>query len=128
MEKRGSLFVNWLNFSYFYMRVHVISKSSLRDFVLIHSQALSSVADWSDKIRFARWNKPSDIIHTFPKADILGRGSARMVFNLGGNEFRLICQYVFGESEVHLYVCWIGKHEEYTRLCQQNKQYSINRY
>lgn len=40
----------------------------------------------------------------------------------------MICQYDFGETEVHLFVCWIGKHADYDRLCADREQYSINIY
>lgn len=40
----------------------------------------------------------------------------------------MICQYWFGASRVHLYVKWIGTHAEYTKLCNKDKQYTIDDY
>jgi mRNA interferase HigB len=40
----------------------------------------------------------------------------------------MICQYAFGENEVHLFVCWIGTHAEYDKLCKAKEQYSISAY
>ena len=60
--------------------------------------------------------------------DILGSGSNRVVFNIGGNNYRMICRYQFGISKVHLFVKWIGTHAEYTKLCNDGKQYDINGY
>ena len=68
------------------------------------------------------------MISTFNSADILGRGSDRIVFNIAGNNFRLICKYHFGKEKVHLFVKWIGTHAEYTKLCKDAKQYDINAY
>ncbi len=34
----------------------------------------------------------------------------------------------FGNHKIHLFVKWIGTHSEYTRLCNEGKQYSINIY
>lgn len=38
----------------------------------------------------------------------------------------MICKYVFGENQVHLFVCWIGTHTDYDRLCKKEEQYTIN--
>lgn len=49
-------------------------------------------------------------------------------FNIGGNNYRLICSYHFGNTNVHLLIKWIGTYAEYTKLCSENKQYEINNY
>jgi mRNA interferase HigB len=74
------------------------------------------------------WNEPKDIVSTYHKADILGKGSNRIVFNIGGNKYRMICKYHFGLKKVHLFIKWIGTHAEYTKLCNEQKQYKINIY
>lgn len=43
---------------------------------------------------------PNDILLTYGSADLIGNGSNRVVFNIGGNNFRMICKYQFWESEV----------------------------
>jgi len=65
---------------------------------------------------------------TFNCADILGNESDRVVFNIGGNKYRLICKYQFWVSGVCLYVKWMGSHAEYTKLCKENKQYTVDLY
>jgi len=67
----------------------------------------------------------NEIISTFNSADILGKGSNRVVFNIGGNNYRIICKYYFGDMRVHLFVKWIGTHVAYTKLCNDGKQYEI---
>ncbi|WP_394367549.1 type II toxin-antitoxin system HigB family toxin [Mangrovibacterium lignilyticum] len=34
------------------------------------------------------------------------KGSNRVVFNIGGNKYRVICQYYFGRQKVHLFIKW----------------------
>lgn len=58
-------------------------------------------------------------------ANILGRGSDRVVFNIGGNKYRMICKYHFGTKKVHLFISWIGTHSAYSKLCNNNEQFSI---
>ena len=74
------------------------------------------------------WYTPEDMLKTFASADLLGDGSNRVVFDIGGNNYRMICHYVFGEKEIHLFICWIGTHDAYDRLCMENKQYSVSAY
>ncbi|MFM7359336.1 MAG: type II toxin-antitoxin system HigB family toxin, partial [Sediminibacterium sp.] len=55
----------------------------------------------------------ADIQQTFASADLLRRGSNRVVFYIGGNHFRVIGKHQFGWSNVHLFIKWIGTHKEY---------------
>lgn len=71
---------------------------------------------------------PEDIRASYGSADLLGNGSDRVVFNIGGNNYRMICKYFFGDKQIHMFVCWIGTHAQYTQLCNQQKQYSISIY
>lgn len=108
------------------MRVHLIKRQTIEQFVAKNARGRSSFQNWLTAIRFADWNKPEDIRKTFGAADLLGNGSERVVFDLAGNNYRLICKYAFGEKQVHLFVCWIGTHAEYSKLCADNQQYLIN--
>ena len=76
----------------------------------------------------ADWFDPEDITETFGSADLLGRGSDRVVFDIAGNQYRMICRYHFGATRVHLYIKWIGTHAEYTKICNEQKQYTVNSY
>jgi mRNA interferase HigB len=83
---------------------------------------------WVSILKRADWIEPIDILSTFNSADILGKSSHRVVFNIGGNNYRLICKYHFGKIKIHLFVKWIGTHAEYTKLCNNGKQYDISDY
>lgn len=110
------------------MKVHLIKEKTVRNYVTENSSSKGSFEEWLTKIKFADWKIPGDIKNTFPSADLLGAGSFRVVFDIAGNKFRMLCKYGFGENEVHLFVCWIGTHTEYDKLCKQEKQYFINIY
>lgn len=110
------------------MKVHLIKKQSIEDYILKNARSKASFEIWIAILKRAEWNEPSDIISTFNSADILGKGSERVVFNIGGNNYRLICKYHFGETKIHLFVKWIGTHAEYTKLCNNGKQYEISNY
>jgi len=110
------------------MRVHLVRHSTLENFAYINAQSRACIAEWLGKIAAADWKQPGDIKLTCLSADFLGRGSHRVIFDLGGNNYRMICKYVFGKKQVHLYICWIGSHHNYDKLCKALKQYTINIY
>jgi len=110
------------------MKVHLIKKQTIEEYVKKNARSRASFEIWFSIIKQADWNEPNEIISTFNSADILGNSSERVVFNIGGNKYRMICRYFFGISKVHLFIKWIGTHAEYTKLCNERKQYEINVY
>ncbi|GAB3915268.1 type II toxin-antitoxin system HigB family toxin [Larkinella knui] len=110
------------------MKVHLIKKETIEAYVEKNARGKSSFANWLTAIKFADWQVPANILDTFGAADLLGNGTNRVVFDIGGNTYRMICKYAFGEKQIHLFVCWIGTHAQYTKLCQKNQQYTVNDY
>jgi mRNA interferase HigB len=110
------------------MKVHLIRKETIETFVKQNAQSRVSYENWFIKLKFANWETPADIQVTFPSTDLLGNGSNRAVFDIGGNKYRMIGKYAFGEKQVHLFVCWIGTHAEYDKLCNAGEQYSVSDY
>lgn len=110
------------------MRINLITKQTVRNYVLKNANSKNSFKDWLEKIKTADWEKPGDIKNTFNTTDLLDRSSHRAVFDIGGNNYRLICKYAFGDNEVHLFICWIGTHAQYDALCSGNEQYTVSLY
>jgi mRNA interferase HigB len=110
------------------MRIHLIKMQTIQNFVLSHAVGKSSFEKWIAVIKYADWEVPADIRQTFGSADLLGNGSNRVVFDIAGNNYRVICKYHFGLTQVHLFVCWIGTHAEYDLLCGRKEQYTVNAY
>lgn len=110
------------------MEVHLIKAKNVRKYARNHASSLKSFEDWVFKIKQADWNKPNDILKTFGTVDFLGQGSNRVVFDVGGNNYRIICTYKFGKSMVHLFVRWIGTHSEYDKLCKKNQQHTVYQF
>ncbi len=110
------------------MKVHLIKRQSIEGYLRKNAQCKVPFGIWLSIIKQTDWNEPQDIVSTFNTADILGNSSERVVFNIGGNKYRMICKYHFGKVRVHLFVKWIGTHAEYTKLCNVGKQYAVNIY
>lgn len=107
----------------------------MEDFKTANAGSKVALDEFLEKLKSADWELPEDIQSTFPSADLLGKGSKRVVFDIGGNKYRMICGYTF-KKEVHLFVKWIGTHAEYDKLCGYGKnkkkgsldpdQYTVN--
>jgi mRNA interferase HigB len=110
------------------MKVRLIKKKSIEIFALQNARSRSSFRLWLAVLKYADWYEPEDIMETFGSADLLGNGVNRVVFDIAGNNYRMICKYQFGETEVHLYIKWIGMHADYTKLCKNKEQYTVNEF
>lgn len=112
------------------MKVRLIRQDTVEEFAENHAGGKNLFKAWINAIKHADWKEPNDITKTV-KGNLLGNGSDRIVFDVGGNgknSFRIICEYLFGcfykksdTKKVHLYVTWIGTHEEYNRLTENEK-------
>lgn len=110
------------------MNVRLIKRRSIEDFVIMNARSRNSFRIWLTRLKHADWQTPADIKSSFGSADLLGQGSDRVVFDIGGNHYRIICKYHFGETRVHLFIKWIGTHAAYSALCKLNHQYTVNNY
>jgi len=80
---------------------------------------LKAFLDFRNQLKYCDWQIPSDINKSFRTADIIsciGKPFNRVIFNVGGNKFRLICGYKFGRTRVVLYVRFVGTHKKYDKI------------
>jgi mRNA interferase HigB len=110
------------------MKVHLIRRETVDAYKKQNAQSRVSFEVWLVKLKYADWELPEDIQSSFSSVDLLGKGSNRVVFDIGGNKYRLIAKYAFGDVQVHLFICWIGTHAEYDKLCKTGEQYRISNY
>ena len=110
------------------MKVHLIRKETIETFAGQYAQSRTALNEWLAKVKNADWEKPADIQATFRSADLLGNSSNRVVFDIAGNHYRMICKYAFGEKQVHLFVCWMGTHAAYDKLCNGQEQFTVSAY
>jgi len=110
------------------MKVRLIKEQTIEDYITGNARSKPSFNKWLIIIKAAEWGTTEDITSTFGSADFLGKSSNRIVFDIGGNNYRMICHYFFGKKFVHLYICWIGTHTDYDELCSKKEQYTVNQY
>ncbi|CAB3892832.1 type II toxin-antitoxin system HigB family toxin [Achromobacter sp. ACM04] len=92
--------------------MRLIALSALRQFWERYPAAEQPLKAWVDEASKAQWKQPADIKAQYRHASILK--NRRVVFNIKGNDFRLIVAIAFNLSIV--YVKFIGTHAEYDKI------------
>ena len=110
------------------MKLHLVKRQTIEDYSTKQQRSAVSFAAWLQLALASDWEKPVDFQRTFNTADLLGKSSHRVIFNIGGNNYRMICKYHFGKKRVHLFVLWIGTHAEYDKICRVGGQYTVSKY
>ena len=82
---------------------------ALADFKESHPNAEKSIDAWQSEVARAEWQTPNQLKDQYGNASILK--SRNVVFNIGGNRYRLWAQISYKLGIV--FVKAIGTHEEY---------------
>lgn len=99
--------------------MRIIAKSTLKLFWEMYPIAKNSLIEWYNIIETAIWENPNDVKQTFGNASILGE--RRIVFNIKGNDFRLITEISYKLKIV--FIVWVGNHTDYDKIDAKNIQY-----
>jgi mRNA interferase HigB len=83
------------------VKTHLIKRATIENYVQANARSRSSFEDFLEKLKYADWKKPTEMKDTF---------------------------FGTGRNRVHLFICWIGTHADYTKLCKENLQYAISAY
>ncbi|NCO32550.1 MAG: addiction module toxin RelE [Armatimonadetes bacterium CG2_30_59_28] len=92
--------------------MRIISRKKLREFWERHSDARGALEAWYTDIQKAHWRTPADIKRTYRNASFLA--SNRVVFNLKGNQYRLVVVVSYRSGIV--YLRFVGTHSEYDKI------------
>jgi mRNA interferase HigB len=90
--------------------MRVISRPAITRFVGKHPDALAPLMNWYRITKRAEWNSLVEVRSDFAHADIVGR---RTVFNIHGNDFRLIARVNYKARRV--FILHILTHAEYSK-------------
>ena len=92
--------------------MHVISKKPLREYWEKHTDVKAALQAWYEDALRAEWRTPGEIKNTYANASIVGDN--RVVFNIKGNDYRLVVKLHYNRGIV--YVRFVGTHREYDRI------------
>ena len=100
------------------LTVRIIAGKTLRTFVdglkgNKDQRAVKSALDsWFHEAQQADWKGPADVIRSYANASIVG--SDRVVFNIKGNDYRLVVAINYRQQVV--FIKWIGSHADYNEI------------
>jgi mRNA interferase HigB len=92
--------------------LRVIAKKILRDFWEKHENCEQQLKSWFREVQKSVWENPNQIKEEYPTASILNNN--RVVFNIKGNNYRLIVKISFEYQMV--WIRFIGTHGEYDKI------------
>ena len=94
--------------------MRVIALSTLRSFWALpaHRHAEQALKAWYAEATAAAWTQPADVKARYANASILKGG--RVVFNIKGNDYRLIVSISYKQQVV--YLKFVGTHVAYDAI------------
>ena len=93
-------------------RLWVIARRTLKTFWTRHADAEGPLRAWFAEAGRASWSNPQDIKNRYASADFVG--TDRVIFNIGGNRYRLIAAVDYARHIV--FIKFVGTHAEYDRV------------
>ncbi|WP_420635198.1 type II toxin-antitoxin system HigB family toxin [Candidatus Palauibacter sp.] len=92
--------------------MRVIAKRTLRAFWESDPRAEQPLKAWHAVAKKAEWSSPADVKVAYGNASIVGND--RVVFNIGGNRYRLIIRFDYSCGIA--FVRFVGTHAEYDEV------------
>ena len=96
--------------------MRIIARSRIIEYYTLHPDTRTALEDWFQKVRQAEWNCFADMKQMFNSVDSVG--NQRYVFNIRGNDYRLIVVVKFTIKTV--LIRFIGTHAEYDLVDAKN--------
>lgn len=89
--------------------MRVIAKKTLRDFWEKYPDSQEPLENWYYEAMKADWSTPQQIKDKFRNVSIIGDN--RVVFNIKGNDYRLIAKINYPHRLI--YIRFVGTHKQY---------------
>jgi len=105
--------------------VRIIARKTLRLFIEKlrgnkDQKAVKNALDaWFYEIGRAEWSSPADVTRSYGNASIVG--DDRVVFNIKGNDYRLVVAIDYRHQVV--FIKWLGTHAEYDEIDVRTVKY-----
>lgn len=93
--------------------MQIIARRTLKEFWDRHPQAEAPLEAWYAQVKSASWQSPADIKREFGSTvDFIADN--RVIFDIGGNKYRLIVHVAYRFKRV--LVKFVGTHKDYDRI------------
>ena len=90
--------------------MEVDNEKLITAFIRDHSRAGSSMYQWLQAVKIAKWAMPTDVQSTFNSAECI---KGTWIFNVGGGKYRLAARIRFPEQALRIKE--VMTHEEYNK-------------
>jgi len=87
--------------------MRIIAINTLREYWMTHPDTQQPLSEWYVKVSHAHWKSFNDMRKDFKSVDYVG--NQRYVFNIKGNNYRLIVAVKFTPELV--YIRFVGTHQ-----------------
>ncbi|MCE6987960.1 type II toxin-antitoxin system HigB family toxin [Dyadobacter sp. CY323] len=90
----------------------ILSKRIINAFSETEPRSTDALLNWYKHSKAADWSNFAEVKRTFASVDSVGND--RYVFNIKGNDYRLIAKIHFNVRTI--YIVFIGTHAEYDKV------------
>ena len=98
--------------------MRIIARKTLREFAASlkgtkdQKRVKSALDSWFREVKHAQWHSAADVLTAYANASIIG--SDRVVFNIKGNDYKLVVAINYRMQIV--FIKWLGSHVEYDKI------------
>lgn len=109
---RNSNCLHFANFYYTFAVMNIIVKRTILFYVAQYPQAKTSLLTWYQEFSRQGFKNFNELKSVYSSASLVGQG--RVIFNIKGNDFRLIVSINFRHQAA--YIIWFGTHKDYNKI------------
>jgi len=101
--------------------MRIIKENTLSEYskLVRYKQAKEPLKAWIYEVRYSSWENANELKSKYRNASIIS--SKRVVFNIKGNDFRLIVDIEYKLKIV--FIVWFGSHSEYNKIDAKTVSY-----
>lgn len=105
--------------------MRIIARRTIKAFIAAsvgrkdHAALKTSLEAWYHEVKLARWAGPQDVRRRYATVSVVSHD--RLVFNIKGNDYRLIVAIDYEKQIV--WIKWIGTHRDYDRIDARTVSY-----
>lgn len=92
--------------------MRIVTYKRIKDFSELYADAKNPLHFWYHTVTAKNWENLNDVRKDFNSVDYVG--NHRFVFNIKGNDYRLVAIISFNAKKV--YIRFIGTHVEYDNI------------
>lgn len=99
--------------------MRVIAVKTIKNFWGKYPEAKQALLAWYEEAESSEWENPNILKSHYKSASILNK--KRVVFNIHGNDFRLIVDIEYRLKIV--FIVWFGTHKQYDKIDAKTVSY-----